>query len=298
MVMFLHRYFSSYAALETLKDAKLLASRISGFNDPFEFLYVCDFGKLKPEKARQLIRSQRNNPALLLNLLALNQQSPKPLTDKEIKKRLDKNEPSMVAHLVNKWPEIAKETELTFISQRQIIDKELRAVCFSNPSRVKSLDEILLWSHYAKKHEGIRIGFEFPDGIKDPFEIMKMTYQKNRVAVDFSFGVDPGLAYKALEECAKVKSEAWEYEQEFRLFTEVCKCGKPKEIKHADSTSTLESFLDFNREWIKSVDFGVLCPDTEIQRVITLLKADYPNAVARKAEFHKTEYALKYKQVQ
>src|ERR1017187_9905283 len=98
--MLLHRYFSSQAAFETLKDAKLLAARISGFNDPFEFLYVCDFGRMKPEKALQFIRSQRNNPALLLNLLALNQQSPKPLTEKEIKKRLDKSERSMVAQLV------------------------------------------------------------------------------------------------------------------------------------------------------------------------------------------------------
>lgn len=293
--MLLHHYFNTHA-FETLKDAKLKTSRISSFNDPFEFLYVCDFGKMTPEKARQFHRSQLNKPEVLLGLLAANRQSPNPLTDKEIKKRLENSEPAMVADIVKRWPEIAKETELPLERRRQIIDEELRAVCFSDPSQVKPLDEILLWSHYAKKHEGIRIGFEFPEGIKEPFEIIKMTYQKNRVVVDFSFGVDAQLAYKALDESAKVKSAAWTYEQEFRLFTKICKCV-PGKITHADLTSTVEGFLDLNREWIKSVDFGVLCPDTEIQRVVNLLKTDYPNVIRKKAEFHKTEYALEYKSV-
>jgi hypothetical protein len=93
---------------------------------------------------------------------------------------------------------------------------------------------------------------------------------------------------------AKRKSEAWRYEHEFRLLTKTFNC-EPREIKNPDLGSIIEHFLQFNREWVKSVDFGVLSPKPEIERVVGLLKTDYPNVIASKAEFHKTEYALEYK---
>ena len=50
--MLLHRYFRSHA-LETLQTGSLLASRISRFNDSFEWLFV-SVGKTTPE---EIIRS-------------------------------------------------------------------------------------------------------------------------------------------------------------------------------------------------------------------------------------------------
>jgi hypothetical protein len=200
----------------------------------------------------------------------------------------------MVARLVAKWPEIAEKSKMSFERQREILDTELRAACFSDHSRVALLDEILLWSHYANKHKGIRIGFEFPEGIKEPFEIFPMVYQKDRVKVNLSFWEDIEIVNRALEECAKTKSESWQYEHEFRLLTKTFNC-EPREFKNPDS---IEHFLQFNREWVKSVDFGVLCPEPEIQRVVGLLKTDYPKVITRKAQFHKTEYALEYIKVQ
>ena len=61
--------------------------------------------------------------------------------------------------------------------------------------------------------------------------------------------------------------------------------------------STTEYFIDFQRAWVKHVDFGVRCPPSEIQKVVDLLKADYPNLIRRKAESHKTDYALEYKEI-
>ena len=292
MAMLLHRYFNSHA-FETLKDARLKTSRISSFNDPFEFLFV-SVGRVTPDEARKYIRSYRDNPAFLLTVYWFNQLRPSPMTDKEIDSLFDENEPALVADLVKKWPEIVKATEVPLVRRRQIIDEELRAICFSAPSSVKKLDEILLWSHYAKKHEGFRIGFELPDGMKAPFEIVEIKYQENRVHAVFSPGADRA-ALEALEESAKVKSKAWEYEHEFRLFTKTCHC-EPREVKNGGSTSDVEHFLEFKREWVRSVDFGALCPDAEVQHVLDLLKTDYPkNLIRRKAEFHKEEFALEYK---
>jgi hypothetical protein len=100
----------------------------------------------------------------------------------------------------------------------------------------------------------------------------------------------------ALEQSATVKCEVWQYEQEFRLFTNTTLC-EAREVKKCESTTTLEHFLDFRWEWVKSVDFGVFCPHSYIQPVVDLLKMDYSNVIPRKADFHATEYALEYRQV-
>ena len=55
--------------------------------------------------------------------------------------------------------------------------------------------------------------------------------------------------------------------------------------------------MDFKREWIKSVEVGLRCPEAEIQRIIGLLKTDYPKVIFKRARFHKTEYALEYEQI-
>jgi hypothetical protein len=293
--MLLHRYFNSHA-FETLKRAKLKTSRISSFNDSFEFLYFPTGKKLTPEEVQKNLPALLGNPTFRAGLKAAIEKESYPVIVEEIEELL-LNNPQAVCELVSKiWPDIVEKTVLPIERRRQIVDRELRAICFSDPSRVVTQEEILLWSHYAKRNEGIRIGFEFPDGITDPFRISEITYEENRVEVVFSIGgEEPTL--KALEKSATVKCKVWKYEKEFRLFTKVNHC-KPEELTNCDSTKTLEHFLDFNREWVKFVDFGVFCPESEVHRIMTLLKTDYPNAVARRAEFHKTEYALEYKQVQ
>jgi hypothetical protein len=61
--------------------------------------------------------------------------------------------------------------------------------------------------------------------------------------------------------------------------------------------SKQECFLAFEREWVKSIDFGVRCPQVEIEKMLSLLKTDYPKIVRRRAVFHKTEYALEYEEI-
>src|SRR6266478_1619803 len=76
MPMLLHRYFNSHV-FETLKDAKLKTSRISSFNDSFEFLYVI-VGKTTPEEAKRYVNSKLCDPVLLFDLIETNQKSANP----------------------------------------------------------------------------------------------------------------------------------------------------------------------------------------------------------------------------
>ena len=240
------------------------------------------------EQAEQYILSRCDNP----QFLSWTKQQFPLLTETEIRSYLKNLSPATITELAANF---GKNCELSYERRREIIDTDLRAVCFSNPAKVNILDEILLWSHYAQKHGGIRIGFEFPNKVNEAFQITEMSYQKNRVKVDFSFKIQIEAFEAALHKSAITKSIAWEYEREVRLFTKIEYC-EPREIRTATST-VLEYFLPVNAEWVKSVDFGALCPNHEIQEVVSLLKSNYPHVICRKAEFHKEEYALAYKEI-
>jgi hypothetical protein len=252
---------------------------------------------MTPEEAKEPSPSVLCDPVFILGVIEANRKLPNPLSDGQIKAGLNIVKGADVAKI---WPDIVNRTEIPLERGRQIRDKEARVICFSDPEwveRLKKQGEILLWSHYANKNAGIRIGFEFPDGIKGLFEITPITYQENRPEVVFSPSLEADeQTLEAIKKASSVKSKAWEYEGEFRLFTRIDLCER-REVKKCHAPAVEEHFLRFKREWVKSVDFGVFCPDTEILRVVDLLKTDYPNVIPRKAEMHKTEYAFEYKRV-
>jgi hypothetical protein len=157
----------------------------------------------------------------------------------------------LVINLVNQFEKIKK---MTLGNRGQVADRNIRAVCFCDAENVKPLNEILIWSNYANKHAGVRIGFEFPTGIVNPFKVVKITYQEKRVELDMSQTVDNDSGGKILMQSLETKSKAWKYECEYRLFTIKKRCHE-----QMLPDSTIEYFLDFKREWIKSIDFGVRC---------------------------------------
>jgi hypothetical protein len=108
----------------------------------------------------------------------------------------------------------------------------------------------------------------------------------SQALADFSLG-------KLIVECAKMKSVAWKYENEYRLITHPGAC---EDRTMPDSKQ--ECFLAFDRRWVKTVDFGVHCPMDEKQWILHLLNAGYSHDVkCTEAIFHKSEYALKYKPI-
>lgn len=205
---------------------------------------------------------------------------------KNPKRVLEKNVPLMVANMVKHSEEI---TQMPLKLREQLADRSIRVISFSRAD-IAPMDEILLWSHYANMHEGVRIGFVFPKEIKYPFKLFEMKYRAKRFEIPFPQGLlnlDIGMF---LVESAKVKSIAWEYEHEYRLLTHPACC---EQTMMPDSKQ--ECFLSFEREWVRSVDFGVRCPQSEIEKIMYLVKSTYArDVVCRRAVFHKSEYALAY----
>ena len=207
--MLLHRYFGSHG-LETLRDAELKTSRISEFNDPFEFAYRT-VGEVTPEIARQQTLARINSPGFYDTVLA---QKPELQTHDEARRFINPRIPEMVAALHANY---ARMVETVKGQREEIADESVRLICFSRPESTVA-GEILQWAHYANKHHGIRIGFDLPLGLTAFGKLVEVKYRKDRVALDVTLEADSGPTQAAIEEAMEVKSVAWEYEREFRLF--------------------------------------------------------------------------------
>jgi hypothetical protein len=105
------------------------------------------------------------------------------------------NRDTIAKNLVSTYPRLKAENLIEPMANRT-----LRVVCFSE-SAVDRLDEILMWSHYADKHNGASIGFEFPDGITFPFKVVRIDYRKERIVLNLTEGLSASHVQPHLSKC-------------------------------------------------------------------------------------------------
>jgi Ca2+-binding EF-hand superfamily protein len=85
------------------------------------------------------------------------------------------------------------------------LSKTKGILCFS-----KNWSNPVQWSHYADRHRGICLGFDFPES-----NLAKVEYVKERLP--HNGNIDEDLMYKFLT----TKFEHWSYEEEYRAFLEL-----------------------------------------------------------------------------
>ena len=158
-------------------------------------------------------------------------------------------------------------------------------VCFSAEARPN--EEILMWTHYADMHRGIRIGFDLPE--KTPrFILRKVRYRKSRVAVDLSVdGFEPSVQ-EAVRLSLRTKSKGWAYEREYRLMT------NPERCVPGEGPDEGKLFIPFKREWVCRIDFGTRTEKETKAAIRELVRKKYPGVLITQALYHKTDYAMVY----
>ena len=119
--------------------------------------------------------------------------------------------------------------------------KRFKITCFSLDKK-----STLLWSHYAEKHKGICIGFQFPPIYHDRFILTPVSYIDMIPLIDRMAN-----AYKMIRYWLSMKSDCWEYEQEVRAITK------------SKSNSSFE-FIQYERNCIKKIIFGCKVTQDEI----------------------------------
>lgn len=146
--------------------------------------------------------------------------------------------------------------------------------CFS-----KSYEDVLLWSHYAKKHSGICIGFDFPPVYENKFILCPIRYSKVIKKVDG--GVD---MRRLIPYWLTIKSERWCYEQEIRAIAESQTPNEPYE------------YINYDAKYIKKVIFGCNVKDEKIKEAKEKIKrSDLPfeNIIFKRMVINKETFLLK-----
>lgn len=129
------------------------------------------------------------------------------------------------------WKKINDPLEMEKFNKSQ--RDRLKISCFS-----KKYNEILMWSHYANKHSGICVGFDFPDSYMEDFVLVPVRYVPELKSVDGMASINRVLLY-----WLTTKSERWKYEEEIRA------------IRRTENDEKME-LISFDPKYIKEVIFG------------------------------------------
>ena len=181
--------------IDVLVNAHLKLSRATGFNDVFDCSEVC-VGRFSNE-------TMRKHLAKIFNPLASN------LTD---------------AQLENLAKECSNEFRKCFLERAPFSFQEI--TCFSAPMIEDS--DILMWSHYANKWQGVRLGFnmlfenhvQLDYGNNTLYYLDMVRYNEEQVSFDLSRikDIDDPSEYQEWYRSIVInKTKAWQYENEWRL---------------------------------------------------------------------------------
>ena len=261
----LFKYIGAKYGPENLTKRRLKLSRISSFNDPFDCM---------PRLAKRKVTVEEMKQELLHGVTGIEAASD------YIRTNLDAS--------VESGLKIAQATSSQLISESQeTADIFARAVCFTH-SDIEQSDEVLMWSHYGQSHKGIRVGFQFPQGLH---ELSPVHYQKERVEVYLGARPvsQPGLG-EDLKKSMFTKSKAWDYEKEYRMLVLSEAWTKDSSLPPPDN-----EFLTIDTLWVVNVAFGAKVDRKVAESKAHELSATYPHVEWLIAEYHPTHFSLVYK---
>lgn len=263
--MIVYRYLKSHA-LQTVKESRLKASRLSDFNDPFEGMFGMPEA-LPVKEAKQHIVTEFKHKGI--------QYSPR-LTG------LKPNLSLLARDYANSYPEKRRQT---LVDWNKAKNDYLLVVCFSS-SEVPPRDEVLIWSHYADHHRGIRLGFEIKPSETKWYSLDAVDYKDERVIIKL-IDHQKETGEKMLQAYRR-KNSSWSYEAEYRLLIH------PRRCEQSESEGKQMSFFRYPTTWLKSIDFGAECPPSVVNSMIHYAQNSGLRIEMRKARYHESQFALIY----
>lgn len=192
----------------------------------------------------------------------------------------------MIRGIKQRYPEIRKERLKDWNRDR---DTYFLVASFSDTSKMNAKDEILMWSHYANSHRGLRLGFEINPTDTKYYKLEEVVYEPKRISIELDRGLDENA--KLLLASYTRKSKAWEYEKELRFLVRLERC-EPKLVED----KTLH-FFSYPQAWVRSVDFGAECPPVIKDPIIDFVHSSQRPITLRQARYHESEFALVYDEI-
>lgn len=251
--------------IDVLVNAHLKLSRATDFNDVFDCSGVC-VGRFSNE-------AMRKHLAKISNSLVVN------LTDVELEKLAK---------------EYSDKFRKNFLEQAPFSFQEI--TCFSVPTTEDS--DILMWSHYANKWQGVRLGFnmlfenhaQLDYGNNTPYYLDMVRYNEERVSFDLSRIKDIDDLSEYWEWYRSIvanKAKAWQYENEWRLIALEDKSEKIGALR----------FWRFDRRILKSVDIGPRVSASDKKEILNIISTNYQGVAVREVVPDSRMFKINYKRI-
>ena len=251
-------HYSSALTIDDLLKRRLRVSKMTTFNDPFEFSFVAQ------EPSEELIdetymRAWAKSGADIRRYhfgLSIRENHP-------VKRDL-----------------------------REFWSTRFRTLCCSNIDEVGVPDDILMWSHYAEQHMGIRIHFSETFRTHQALGFGPMEYEDSLLefSVDLLFRSDEDEdIVKFLTKCLRRKAKCWEREREWRAeipIQAIC------ETRSDTKSGKEHDYIRVESGYITRIDFGIRCSVSD--ETLSQLRSTYKGVkIYQAARCHET-YACRY----
>ncbi|EHK2354846.1 DUF2971 domain-containing protein [Clostridium perfringens] len=149
---------------------------------------------------------------------------------------------------------------------------QIAIVCLSEEK-----DNILMWSHYAKNHQGICIEYDYND-ISNYTEVYPVVYMEENIDLSKSIiNIDPYGIHKKI----MIKFALWEYEKEWRI------------IFNNNDSKTNGGLISFPK--IKAIYLGCKINKDDKEKIIKLTKEKKIDLYQMKME--KNKFKLTYDKI-
>jgi len=263
----LYKYFAP-ERIDVLQNRKIRFTQPPVFNDPFEsFPAFSQF--MRPTDLEQALRLQPN------------------LTEETRHAMLKESVIGPIGRLI----------------APVILDTFAR--CHGVLSLTEKYDNLLMWAHYARSHEGFVVGFKTsepflnwrsPSRAHSDIMLRKVRYSRRRPTVKFL--TETGLIFFYF-----TKSKEWAYEQEWRMFTAMVAEEVAPWLESA-LTSIAESrtvpatpeypicLFDFPPSSVSRVILGCRASAETCRAVRLVVSAKYPKAELLKVERDESKFCL------
>lgn len=183
-------------------------------------------------------------------------------------------------------PKLRGDQESFLLEWREIKAQEVGLLCFSatktNP---------LIWSHYADRHRGIAIGFEYT---VDNGRLFPVEYSKNNARPEVDFSDSSYTSEDKGNEIFFTKAWDWNYEKEYRELVVIREC---QTSEGSYFTNSIVWETDQPQRVLKEVILGAhctVCP-TYIRKI--LVQSEFKDVVVKKARLSEDKYEVESENV-
>ncbi|WP_462168692.1 DUF2971 domain-containing protein [Pseudoalteromonas lipolytica] len=186
------------------------------------------------------------------------------------------------------WPYLeAKFKEMGNEVSRVFIDKANTLIGVL--SLTEKNDNLLMWSHYACSHKGFCIGFDTNSSffnrkrsdVDEFYHLRKVSYSKTR----------PTKLVSQLDgvELFLIKSEAWKYEQEWRM------CAVLEDSQETISATPFPIHLfKFPNSAVKEIILGACIENDVKENILSVVRKKYPKIAIKQAKISTEEFDLEF----